>query len=281
MMPLIFISYLRATGAREALLTYQALSLLGFQPSDIYLDTEFHDLVLRGQWEKEIPVYISGCHFVLAVIDPGWATYMRNLRRGNQTPEDVPIPWISRTSNQASEDVRLPYMCHELALAVKSEREIIPLRFDDAPIPNSRELPAGAAEAAKITAVPINFSQWRASFEAFVPRLRQLAETVRVMERELRLGGRLLKGEQLLAARGYMPPEQRVRFLLGRKAQVLQELGLLETHDFKRMENMDYQTAADFLDAIQKGAIRSGKVKQLSETEAAAIENNIRWVRFR
>jgi hypothetical protein len=115
----IFISYRRTDAAGYAFALHRDLCLR-FPPNRIFFDRK--SIESGEKFHQRIRVAVSECQVLLALIGPGW----RDARdaSGNRpldNPQDV---------------VR-----GEIALALHLDKTVIPILFDDTPVPELDELP--------------------------------------------------------------------------------------------------------------------------------------------
>jgi hypothetical protein len=171
-------------------------------------------------------------------------------------------------------------MCQELLTALEYERQIIPVRFDDADIPSSSVLPRGAAEVANITAVPVAYGYWQATIDAFVPELLQLNRRFRDYAERLRRGGALLPGEAVLLEQ-MTNPLDRAQYLFQAKESALRSSGALSDAEQMRLDDLLWLDRANLVQGYSERAIAAGIITPIEDAEREQIYEEMRRLHFR
>lgn len=151
---IVFISYRRADTRADAGRLYDALRRR-FGRDSLFMDV---DSVSPGvDWVAAIESAIAQCDVLLAVIGSDW-TSVRD-EAGNLRLEDE------------SDHVRL-----EIEEALKADKPVIPILFDDAHMPGAAELPASLQPLLRRQAIQISHATFESDLAGLVHTLRKIRQ---------------------------------------------------------------------------------------------------------
>lgn len=152
----VFISYRRDTDAARAALVHHSIEG-GFSGETSEVDvTIFRDVRQRlgVDWCAGIQEELARSDLIVAVIGPDWlAARDQHFKRRIDQPED----WVRR----------------EVEFALDQNKTIIPLLFDDAPMPPAEALPESLAPLAGRQGLPVRTAQFDLDVQ---PLLREIME---------------------------------------------------------------------------------------------------------
>jgi TIR domain len=141
--PLVFISYLRASGSGWAFALFERLRSEGLQPDEVFFDRKEGDIPSGNDFWIEINAALETCQVVLAIIDEHWEESV------------VRIP--------------PPVVVEELGQGIAMNRVVIPLLVNDARFP--RQLPKGLGALGRITALSMPPDYWSEAIGRLIKRL--------------------------------------------------------------------------------------------------------------
>jgi hypothetical protein len=220
--PLIFISYLRKTGAGWAQAIFGELTN-HFSSSEIFFDRDADDVPLGSDYWVPITSALESCQVVLAIIDKQWFPTMSDLTRK------------SRIGILPRKPV-LPTMCQELVTAFSLPRAVFPLVFESDRLPDISRLPRELAPLSRYPIVEIYPFNWEAAVARLVHKIvADVREAARLEQQVVEqiaspwigdvVGGVMSPGERAMLGR--MEPKDRARYLLQMKMQEKAELAAL------------------------------------------------------